>query len=140
MITTTSTSNVAFVRSPGADVVIDYTQTRVEDEVHNVDLVFDTVGGEATAGALASLKPGGTLLTIAGQPDERQAQALGVRTAFFSAQMDDTAHLLNTFSRLIDEGQLRTSIAATFALSEASKAHELSQSGHGRGRIILHIA
>jgi NADPH:quinone reductase-like Zn-dependent oxidoreductase len=140
VITTTSTGNVAFVRSLGADVVIDYTQTRVEDEVHKVDLVFDTVGGEATVNTLASLKPGGTLLTIAGQPDERQAQALGVRTAFFSAQMHDTAHLLTTVSRLIDEGQLHTSIGATFSLSQASKAQELSQSGHGRGRIILHIA
>ncbi|GHP00530.1 NADPH:quinone reductase [Reticulibacter mediterranei] len=140
VITTTSTSNVAFVRSLGADTVIDYTQTRVEDEVHQVDLVLDTVGGEGTAGALVTLKPGGTLLTTAGQPDERQAQTLGVRTAFFNAQLGDTAQLLTTISRLIDEGQLRTSIAATFELREASKAQELSQSGHGRGRIILHIA
>jgi NADPH:quinone reductase and related Zn-dependent oxidoreductases len=140
VITTTSTRNVAFVRSLGADTVIDYTQTRVEDEVHHVDLVFDTVGGEATASALSTLKPGGTLLTIAGQPDAGKAQALGVQTSFFGVQLSETAHLLDTFSHLIDEGQLRTSIAATFALSEASKAHELSQSGHGRGRIILHIA
>ena len=140
VITTTSARNVEFVRSLGADAVIDYTQTRVEDEVQNVDLVFDTVGGEATVSALATLKRGGTLLTIAGQPDERQAQALGVRAEFFSAQVNATADLLNTFSHMIDDGQLRTSIAATFPLSEASKAHELSQSGHGRGRIILHVA
>jgi NADPH:quinone reductase-like Zn-dependent oxidoreductase len=131
---------VAFVRSLGADTVIDYTQTRVEDEIHQVDLVLDTVGGEGTASALTTLKPGGTLLTTAGQPDERQAQTLGVRTAFFNAQLGDTAQLLTTVSHLIDEGQLRTSIAATFELREASKAQELSQRGHGRGRIILHIA
>jgi NADPH:quinone reductase-like Zn-dependent oxidoreductase len=140
VITTTSTSNVAFVRSLGADTVIDYTQTRVEDEVHQVDLVLDTVGGEGTASALATLKPGGTLLTTAGQPDEKQAQALGARTAFFNAQLGETAQLLTTISGLIDEGQLRTSIAATFPLRDASKAQELSQRGHGRGRIILHIA
>jgi len=140
VITTTSTSNVAFLQALGADEVIDYTQRRVKDEVQDVDLVFDTVGGEATASALAMLKRGGKLITIVGQPDEAQAQTLGVRTSFFSAQLGETATLLNTFSHLIDEGQLHTSIAATFALSEASKAHELSQSGHGRGRIILHIA
>ncbi|MBO0790403.1 MAG: NADP-dependent oxidoreductase [Ktedonobacteraceae bacterium] len=44
VIATTSTHNVAFVRSLGADVVIDYTRTHIEDEIHNVDLVFDTVG------------------------------------------------------------------------------------------------
>ncbi len=58
VMTTTSTSNVAFLKALGADEVIDYTQKRVEDEVHNVDLVFDTVGGETTASALATLKPG----------------------------------------------------------------------------------
>jgi NADPH:quinone reductase-like Zn-dependent oxidoreductase len=63
-----------------------------------------------------------------------------MHTLFFSAQMGDTADLLKTFAHLIDEGQLRTSIAATFELREAAKAQELSQRGHGRGRIILHIA
>jgi len=140
VMTTTSTSNVAFLKALGADEVIDYTQKRVEDEVHNVDLVFDTVGGETTASALATLKPGGRLLTIAGQVNEGQAQALGVRAEFFGAQLTSTADLLSTFAHMVDEGQLRTSIFATFPLSEAGKAHELSQSGHGRGRIVLHIA
>jgi NADPH:quinone reductase-like Zn-dependent oxidoreductase len=140
VITTTSTSNVAFVRALGADMVIDYTQTHVEDEVQNVDLVFDTVGGEATASGLATLKQGGKLFTTAGQADEKQAQKLGVRAEFFAAQLNSTADLLNTFARMLDDGQLRTSISAMFPLSEADQAHELSQSGHGRGRIILHIA
>jgi NADPH:quinone reductase-like Zn-dependent oxidoreductase len=140
VITTTSTSNVAFIQALGADEVIDYTQTRVEEKVQDVDLVFDTVGGEGTMSALAILKRGGSLITIAGQPDEKQAQALGVRTSFFGARLGATADLLNTIARMIDEGQLRTSIVATFPLSEADKAHELSQSGHGRGRIVLQIA
>ncbi len=139
VIATTSTNNVAFVQSLGADKVIDYTQTRVEDEVHNVDLVFDTVGSETTASALSTVKHGGKLLTIAGQADEAQAQKLGVHAEFFSSQLKSTADLLHTFAHMIDENQLRTSIAATFPLHEADKAHELSQSGHGRGRIILHI-
>jgi NADPH:quinone reductase-like Zn-dependent oxidoreductase len=52
----------------------------------------------------------------------------------------ETVQLLTTVSHLIDEGQLRTSIAATFELREAANAQERSQRGHGRGRIILHIA
>jgi NADPH:quinone reductase-like Zn-dependent oxidoreductase len=140
VITTTSTSNVAFIQALGANEVINYTQTRVEEKAQDVDLVFDTVGGEGTTSALATLKPGGRLITIVGQVDEGQAQALGVRADFFGAQLTSTADLLNTFARMIDEGQLRTSIAATFPLSEADKAHEFSQGGHGRGRIVLHIA
>lgn len=138
VITTTSTSNIDFVRSLGAETVIDYTRKRVEDEVHNVDLVFDTVGGEATTSALATLKHGGRLITTAGQPDEGQAQALGVNAEFLF--MQPSTDLLERFAHLIDAGELRTSLSTIFPLSDANKAHELSQSGHGRGRIILHIA
>ena len=138
VIATTSTSNVDFVRSLGAEAVIDYTKARVEDEVHDVDLVLDTVGGTALAGALPTLKRGGTLITIAGQPDEVKARELGVRTARFSAQVN--SELLSTFAKLIDEGLIKTVVGETYSLSEAGKAHEISQSGHGRGRIILRVA
>src|SRR5450631_938524 len=85
VITTTSTSNIAFLQALGADEVIDYTQTRVAEKVQDVDLVFDTVGGEGTTSTLVTLKRGGSLITLAGQPDEAQAQALGVHTGFFGA-------------------------------------------------------
>jgi NADPH:quinone reductase-like Zn-dependent oxidoreductase len=138
VISTASTRNVDFVRSLGAETVIDYTKAHVEDEVHDIDLVFDTVGGATLATAWPTLKRGGTLVSIAGQPDAGKARELGVRTANFSAQV--TSELLSTFARLIDEGQIKTFVGATFPLSEAGKAQELSQSGHGRGRIVLHIA
>lgn len=137
VIASTSTSNVDFVRSLGAEAVIDYTKMRVEDEVHNVDLVLDTVGGTALDGALPTLKRGGTLITIAGQSDEVKARELGVRTARFSAQIN--SELLSTFAKLIDEGQIKTVVGETYSLSEVGKAHEISQSGHGRGRIILQV-
>ena len=105
VISTASTNNVDFVRSLGAERVIDYTKTRVEDEIHDVDLVFDTVGGAALASAWPTIKRGGTLVSIAGQPDEAKAREFGVRTALFSAQV--TSELLSTFAQLIDEGQIK---------------------------------
>ena len=138
VISTASTRNVDFVRSLGAEMVVDYTKAHVEDEVHDIDLVFDTVGGATLPTAWPALKRGGILVSIAGQPDAAKARELGVRTANFSAQV--TSELLSTFARLIDEGQIKTFVGATFPLSEAGKAQELSQSGHGRGRIVLHIA
>lgn len=137
VITTTSTSNIEFVQALGADRVIDYTRTHVEDEVRDVDLVFDTVGGPATASALPTLKRGGKLITIAGQPDEGQAQRLGVSAEFFSEQI--STNLLQMFARSIDAGELRPSSPTIFPLIEANKAQELSQAGHGRGRIVLHV-
>jgi NADPH:quinone reductase-like Zn-dependent oxidoreductase len=138
VISTASTSNIDFVRSLGAETVVDYTKEHVEDVVHDVDVVFDTVGGQALAGVLPTLKRGGTLVTIAGQPDESKASELGVHAARFSAQVN--TDLLNTFARLIDEGQVKVYVGATFPLSDAAQAQELSEKGHGRGRIVLHIA
>ncbi len=137
VISTASTNNVEFVRSLGAETVIDYTKTRVEDEVHDVDLVLDTVGGEVLNSAWPTLKRGGTLITIAGQPDEAKAKELDIRTGRFSAQV--SAELLSTFAQLIDEGQVKVEVGKTFPLSEAAQAQKLSESGHGRGRIVIHI-
>jgi len=137
VIGTTSTANVDFVRSLGAETVIDYTSTPVEQAAHDIDLVFDAVGGKTLESSLRVLKRGGTLVTIAGQPPEEKVRELGVRVASFSAQV--SSELLQTFAQLIDEGQVKVAIAEKFPLSEARQAHERSQSGHGRGRIVLHI-
>jgi NADPH:quinone reductase-like Zn-dependent oxidoreductase len=137
VISTTSTGNVDFVRALGAETVIDYTRARVADEVRDVDLLFDTVGGEAINDAWPALKRGSTLVAIAGQPDEAKARASGARVERFSAQV--SSELLRTFARLIEEGAVKVTLAATFPLSEAGNAHELSRTGHGRGRIILRV-
>ena len=105
-----------------------------------MDLTLDAVGGGYTASALATVKRGGKLLTTAGQVDQGQAQAAGVQAEFFNAQLNSTADLLTNVAHMIDAGQLQTAIAATFALADANKANEMSQGGHGRGRIILHVA
>jgi len=137
VIATASARNADFVRSLGAQTVIDYTTTPVADAARDVDLVFDTVGGAALAGVWPALKRGGTLVSIAGQADEVQARERDVRTARFSAQI--SGDLLGAFARLIDEGQVTVTVGATFPLGEARQAQELSQGGHGRGRIILQI-
>lgn len=138
VIGTTSTAHVDFVRSLGAETVVDYTSTPVEQAVHDVDLVLDTVGGKTLESSLQAVKRGGTLVTIAGQPPEEKVKERGVRVASFSARV--SSELLQTFARLIDEGQVKVAIARVFPLRDARQAHELSESGHGRGRIVLHIA
>lgn len=138
VIGTASTSNVDFVRSLGAKRVIDYTSTPVEQAIHDVDLVLDTVGAHTLEASVQALKRGGTLVTIAGQPPEEKVRERNVRVASFSARV--SSELLQTFARLIDEGQVKVFVGAKFPLRDAQRAHELNQSGHGRGRIVLHIA
>jgi NADPH:quinone reductase-like Zn-dependent oxidoreductase len=138
VIGTTSTSNVDFVRSLGANEVIDYTSTLLEGTIHDVDLVFNMVGGKTFESSLYALKRGGTLVSIVGPPSGESAQKLGVRVVTFSAH--GSSELLHTFAQLIDEGQVKVVVGKTFPLGEAREAHELSAQGHGRGRIVLHIA
>src|SRR5262249_15413238 len=68
VIGTASTANLDFVRSLGADTVVDYTTTSVESVVHDVDLVLDGVGAATLSSSLAALRRGGTLISMAGPP------------------------------------------------------------------------
>jgi NADPH:quinone reductase-like Zn-dependent oxidoreductase len=136
VIATTSGANVEFVRSLGAEIVIDYTTTSLVDEVQDVDCVFDTVG-ETLETSLRVLKRGGILVALSGPPPTEQARARGVQVIATRTQIG--SDLLVQLARLIDEGQLQTVIKDTFPLSQAGLAHALGQQGHGRGRIVLHI-
>src|SRR5262245_26094782 len=78
---TASAQNLDFVRVLGAHEVIDYRATRFEDIVHDMDVVFDTVGGETLQRSWGVLKSGGTLVTIAAQSEGAQDPA--IRDAFF---------------------------------------------------------
>jgi len=138
VIGTASTANLEFVRGLGADTVVDYTTTTVESVVQDVDLVLDGVGAETLSSSLAVLKPGGTLISLAGPPPQEQAQARSVRATMIRSQ--PSRELLQTFTRLIDEGRIKVTAGKTFPLSEVQQAHEYSRSGHGRGRIVLQIA
>ncbi len=136
VIGTASTANLDFVRTLGADTVVDYTTTPVESVVQGVDLVLDGVGGETLISSLAVLRRGGTLISLAGLPSPEQAQARGVRAMMSRGAASAP---LETFRRLIDEGHLKVTAGKMFPLSEVHQAHEYSQSGHGRGRIVLRV-
>ena len=135
---TTSSANVDFVKSLGADRVIDYTTTRFEDVVRDQDVVVDTVGGELMDRSWAVLKKGGILVEVAAQPSEEASKEHGVRLGM--AQGQPTTELLTEIGRLIDEGRLKVEVGKVFPLENAADAHALSETGHGRGRIVLEVA
>jgi NADPH:quinone reductase-like Zn-dependent oxidoreductase len=65
VITTASAANADYVRSLGADQVIDYNAQDFTQVVHDCDVVFDTVGGDVQARSYDVLKPGGRMVFIA---------------------------------------------------------------------------
>ena len=130
-----SSRNRDFVLGLGADEYIDYTQQDVGEAVSGVDLAFDTVGGETTETLLGTVREGGILVTIAGAAPEEAARALGVRAELLI--MSPSSEQLTKVAELVAAGEVRVEIAAVFPLSEIQRAHELSESGHTRGKIVL---
>jgi NADPH:quinone reductase-like Zn-dependent oxidoreductase len=138
VIATASAANLDFVRSLGADEVIDYTSVNIEDAVHDVDVVLDTVGGDVTAHSWSVLTPGGILVAVAGMPDTETAAARGVRTSGVGHPAE-TRPVLEQLAQLVVSGDVRPQIGEIFPLENAPQAHAASETGHGRGRILLRV-
>jgi NADPH:quinone reductase-like Zn-dependent oxidoreductase len=138
VIATTSTRNVSLVRSLGADEVIDYTREDVARQARDVDLVFDTVGGEAQKRLYGVLKKGGLLISIVGPPDESLARDHGITARFERSNV--TGPKLAEIAGLIDAGKLTIQIEKEFPLVEARAAHELVESGRARGKVVLRVS
>jgi NADPH:quinone reductase-like Zn-dependent oxidoreductase len=138
VIGTASAANLGFVRELGAETAIDYAATPFEQVAQDVDLVLDTIGGETLLRSMAVVKRGGALVSLLGQPSQEQAREHGIR-AMNNAALPTSA-TLQEIAQLIAAGQVKPTIMRTFALHEAAQAHALSQTGHGRGRIVLRIA
>lgn len=139
VIATASAGNVEHVRALGADEVIDYTATRFEDVVQDVDVVLETVGGEITDRSWGVIKPGGIMVVVAGMPDPEKAASLGVRTSNVRPP-EVTSSILGELGRLAESGAITPPVGSVFALVDAAEAHATSETGHGRGRIVLQVA
>jgi len=136
VIATVHARDVAYVRSLGADQVIDVKTTRFEDQAKEVDVVIDTIGGETLDRSFAVLKPGGILVSVVAEPDKEKAAQRGVRTAYFIVSV--TTDALNRIAERFDTGQLTTHIGEVLPLTEARLAHEmLDGKPHKPGKIVL---
>jgi NADPH:quinone reductase-like Zn-dependent oxidoreductase len=133
---TASARNADFLKELGVDQVIDYQTTPFETVVHNVDVVFDTLGGETQQRSLTVLKPGGILVSSVQPPPEQIAET-GVRGAMVAVQPN--AAQLDEITALIDAGKIKPFVETILPLAEVRQAHELSQSGRTRGKIVLQV-
>ena len=137
VIGTASGKNEEFVRSRGADEFVDYTKQKFQEVVTDIDVVFDTVGGDTLERAFQTLKKGGSLVTTVSPPPEEKAKQFGVTATMVEARAG--ASQLAEINRLIDGGKLKTEVAMVLPLAEVKKAHQLSKSGHMRGKIVLQV-
>jgi NADPH:quinone reductase-like Zn-dependent oxidoreductase len=135
--TASSTENLAFLKQIGADVIINYKEQKFEDVAKEVDVVLDTIAGETQERSFACLKEGGFLVSILQQPDAEKLKQHKVRGAVMLVKPNGTQ--LSEIATLIEAGKIKPEVSATFPLTEAGKAQELSKAGHVRGKIALKV-
>lgn len=129
-----STRNEAFVRSLGADVFIDYTRQPFEQAAHDIDVVFDTLGGEAFQRAFHTLKKGGFMVTVVAFPTD-EAERYDVRVARSFTKPNATQ--LTAIRELVEAGRVKPHVGQVLPLEEIRQALSLSEAGRTRGKIVL---
>ena len=137
---TASAAKHDFLRELGADEPIDYRTRDFAEEVRDVDVVFDVIGGDYGPRSFRTLRPGGLFITAVERTNARlaaDAEAAGVRFAGITVEPDHVG--LEGLAGLIDAGRLRIHVDQTVPLAGAGKAHEILESGGATGKIVLTV-
>lgn len=134
--TTVSAHNFELVKALGADQVIDYKAGPFEEQVRDMDVVFDTVGGHTLRRSWGVLKPHGRMVTIA-SGDEGSAEER-VKKAFFI--VEPKQEQLAEVGRLLDAGELRTIVDTVVPFSSASDAYTGRVQRRGCGKLVVQFS
>src|SRR5256886_2843368 len=138
VIATASTANQDVLKQLGADVAIDYTKTKFEDVVKDVDVVLDTVGRDTIARSYAAVKKGGIITTIASRPDPAQLEKHGIRGPSIWSKPDGNE--LAEITKLIEADKIKSIVGQVMPLTDAVKASRQAETHHTRGKLVLKIA
>jgi NADPH:quinone reductase-like Zn-dependent oxidoreductase len=136
VVTTVSEPNVEFVRSLGAQVVIDYRKTEFEEVINDADLVLDLVGGETLTRSFKAIKKGGRVVTVATNTEGSQDRA--VKEAFFI--VETKREQLVELAKVIDEGKILPVVRDVFPLEKAEQAFFPVKKGAVRGKTVLRVS
>lgn len=137
VITTASAANHDYVRSLGADQVIDYRTQDFTQLVSGCDAVFDTVGGDITTKSFAVLRPGGRLASVAAggtAPPSPRPDVTSLRP-----KVDRDRARLDRVASLVAQGIVPIPPIVEYPLAEAADAHRVSEARHLRGKLVLRV-
>lgn len=159
--TTASPRGKALVESLGAHEVVDYTTTKLGGMARTFDAAFDCAGGDATLDAMAVVKPGGPVVTIAAIPEPGTARDLGrgfpLPLIFWIASasyrraarrhgvtyrylfMHPSGSELQEIAQLIDDGKLKVIVDRVFSFAQTSEALAHVESGRAKGKVVVEM-
>ncbi len=138
VIGTASEANYDFVKELGADDFVDYTKEKFEDIVKDVDVVFDTVGGDNPLRSLPVLKEGGRLVAIAGGiTDEVIKLAETRKIKAWKHMVHSNGDDMEQIAELMEAGTIKPYIFKEYAFEEMAEAHRQIETGKTRGKIVV---
>jgi NADPH:quinone reductase-like Zn-dependent oxidoreductase len=135
--TTAAADDLQYVKSLGADQVIDYKAEAFELLLKDYDAVYDTVGGETYTKSFQIVRPGGIIVSMVEQPNEDLMKKHNVKAIAQFTKV--TSQRLTALTDLVDKGVIKAVIDRTFPLSLAAEAQTYIQSGQHRGKVVLEI-
>ncbi|MFD9625681.1 NADP-dependent oxidoreductase [Peribacillus muralis] len=137
--TTAGTHNVEFLKSLGADEVIDYKKQDFEKILTEFDFVLDSLGGENQEKSFTVLKDGGKLASIVSEPNQDKALQKNIKSG--NVWLVPNGQQLAKIANLLEQKKLKVIIGHKFPLSEEGikEAHALSESHHAKGKIVIEI-
>jgi NADPH:quinone reductase-like Zn-dependent oxidoreductase len=137
VIATASDRNLEFVSRLGAEQVIDYRAVRFEETVGDIDVVFDTVGGETLERSWSVLKPGGRMVTIAANSEETSDER--TKQAFFIVEPNQKQ--LTEIGGMLDAGTLQPVVDSVVPFAQTPAAYAgLVRQRLGRGKLVVAVA
>ncbi|MEV8561482.1 NADP-dependent oxidoreductase [Streptomyces sp. NPDC051917] len=138
VIGTASAGKHDFLREIGVDEPVDYRTTDVTEAVRDVNVVLDTLGGDTSVESLKVLRPGGvvvSILPVGSREFHDEAERRGVRAVRMLVDADRAG--MEKIAELVESGKLKATIAGTFPLADAAKAHEVGDTGRTTGKLVL---
>lgn len=136
---TASKENQEYLTSLGVNRPIDYKSEDFTEVVEDIDFVLDPVGGKVQEDSFSVLRKGGTLVSIAEEPDEEKAAEMGITARWFS--MRPTKEALVGLNELLTKKELKPILAKEYAFTEEDlrEAHKEIETGHGRGKLVIRV-
>ena len=137
VIGTASARNHAFLKSIGVDEAIDYTTTRFETKVKDVDVVVNTADADTNARSIGIVKKGGILVSVVGDPSAAACTAAGIRCSGVGSV---NGQMLPAIVDFANKNKFGINIEQKLTLADAAKAWEMNRAGHTRGKIVLVVS